>query len=91
VRANLTGAEYTLAVPACLYEAGLRTFQDIGDEWFAPQERVRKRILFVSHDSDEALKLGDKVSILEGGAIVQIRRAPRKSAHRAQGRLRTTA
>ncbi len=28
-------------------------------------------ILFVSHDLDEALKLGDKVTILEGGRIVQ--------------------
>ncbi|HEX4388105.1 MAG TPA: choline ABC transporter permease subunit [Steroidobacteraceae bacterium] len=35
IRANLTGAKYTLAVPAYLYEAGLRTFQDI--ERFAPQ------------------------------------------------------
>ena len=41
------------------------------DELLALQERVRKTILFVSHDLDEALKLGDKVSILEGGRIVQ--------------------
>jgi glycine betaine/proline transport system ATP-binding protein len=34
--------------------------------------RVRKTILFVSHDLDEALKLGDKVTILEGGRIVQV-------------------
>jgi glycine betaine/proline transport system ATP-binding protein len=37
------------------------------DELLALQERVRKTILFVSHDLDEALKLGDKVTILEGG------------------------
>jgi glycine betaine/proline transport system ATP-binding protein len=41
------------------------------DELLALQERVRKTILFVSHDLDEALKLGDQVSILEGGRIVQ--------------------
>ena len=41
------------------------------DELLALQERVRKTILFVSHDLDEALKLGDKVTILEGGRIVQ--------------------
>ena len=29
VRANLTGAKYTLAVPAYLYDAGLKTFADI--------------------------------------------------------------
>jgi len=32
---NLTGAKYTLAVPAYTYEAGLRTFNDI--QRFAPQ------------------------------------------------------
>jgi glycine betaine/proline transport system ATP-binding protein len=41
------------------------------DELLILQERVRKTILFVSHDLDEALKLGDKVTILEGGRIVQ--------------------
>ena len=41
------------------------------DELLALQERVRKTILFVSHDLDEALKLGDKVTIMEGGRIVQ--------------------
>jgi ABC-type proline/glycine betaine transport system ATPase subunit len=41
------------------------------DELLTLQERVRKTILFVSHDLDEALKLGDKVTILEGGRIVQ--------------------
>jgi len=41
------------------------------DELLALQERVKKTILFVSHDLDEALKLGDKISILEAGRIVQ--------------------
>ncbi|MBV9345763.1 MAG: ATP-binding cassette domain-containing protein [Gammaproteobacteria bacterium] len=41
------------------------------DELLALQERVRKTILFVSHDLDEALKLGDRVTIMEGGRIVQ--------------------
>ena len=41
------------------------------DELLVLQERVRKTILFVSHDLDEALKLGDKVTIMEGGRIVQ--------------------
>jgi len=41
------------------------------DELLALQERVKKTILFVSHDLDEALKLGDKITILEGGRIVQ--------------------
>jgi glycine betaine/proline transport system ATP-binding protein len=41
------------------------------DELLALQARVKKTILFVSHDLDEALKLGDQVTILEGGRIVQ--------------------
>ena len=41
------------------------------DELLELQERLRKTILFVSHDLDEALKIGDRISILEGGRIVQ--------------------
>jgi len=41
------------------------------DELLALQQHVKKTILFVSHDLDEALKLGDRISILEGGRIVQ--------------------
>ena len=41
------------------------------DELSALQERVKKTILFVTHDLDEALKLGDQITVLEGGRIVQ--------------------
>ena len=41
------------------------------DELLALQERVKKTIVFVSHDLDEALKLGDRITIMEGGRIVQ--------------------
>jgi glycine betaine/proline transport system ATP-binding protein len=41
------------------------------DELLQLQRQVRKTILFVSHDLDEALKLGNRISILEGGRIVQ--------------------
>src|SRR5271166_514788 len=40
-------------------------------ELLALQERVKKTILFVSHDLDEALRLGDRISILQSGRIVQ--------------------
>jgi glycine betaine/proline transport system ATP-binding protein len=40
-------------------------------ELLALQERVKKTILFVSHDMDEALRLGDRISILQNGRIVQ--------------------
>ncbi len=41
------------------------------DELRSLQKRVRKSILFVTHDLDEALRLGDRISVLEGGRIMQ--------------------
>lgn len=35
------------------------------------QARLKKTIVFVSHDLDEAIKLGSKIAIMEGGRIVQ--------------------
>ena len=41
------------------------------DELLELQARVKKTILFVSHDLDEALRLGDHISILQNGRIIQ--------------------
>ncbi len=41
------------------------------DELLELQARVKKTILFVSHDLDEALRLGDRITILQNGRIVQ--------------------
>jgi len=41
------------------------------DELLALQQRLKKTIIFVSHDLDEALKLGSHIAIMEGGRIVQ--------------------
>jgi glycine betaine/proline transport system ATP-binding protein len=41
------------------------------DELIALQRRVKKTIVFVTHDLDEALKLGNQISVLQGGRIVQ--------------------
>ncbi len=41
------------------------------DELLQLQERLKKTILFVSHDLDEAIKLGNRIVIMEGGRIVQ--------------------
>jgi glycine betaine/proline transport system ATP-binding protein len=35
------------------------------------QARVKKTIVFVSHDLDEALRLGDRITILQNGRIIQ--------------------
>lgn len=41
------------------------------DELLDLQEKLRRTIIFVSHDLDEALKLGNRIAIMEGGEIVQ--------------------
>ena len=41
------------------------------DELLALQDRLKRTILFVSHDLDEAFKLGNRIGIMEGGRIVQ--------------------
>ena len=41
------------------------------DELLELQERLRRTIVFVSHDLDEAFKLGNRIAIMEGGRIVQ--------------------
>ncbi len=41
------------------------------DELLALQRTLRRTIVFVSHDLDEAFKLGDRIAIMEGGRIIQ--------------------
>ncbi len=41
------------------------------DELLELQQRLKRTILFVSHDLDEAFKLGNHISIMEGGRIIQ--------------------
>jgi glycine betaine/proline transport system ATP-binding protein len=41
------------------------------DELLELQRQIRRTIIFVSHDLDEALKLGTKIAIMEGGRVVQ--------------------
>ncbi|WP_020592136.1 choline ABC transporter ATP-binding protein [Kiloniella laminariae] len=41
------------------------------DELLELQRNLKKTIIFVSHDLDEALKIGTHIAIMEGGRIVQ--------------------
>ena len=42
------------------------------DEFLRLQRQVRKTVVFVTHDIDEAIKMGDRIAILrEGGALAQ--------------------
>lgn len=41
------------------------------DELFSLQQKLKKTIVFVTHDMDEALKLGDRICIMKDGVILQ--------------------
>ncbi|MEM6388303.1 MAG: choline ABC transporter ATP-binding protein [Pseudomonadota bacterium] len=41
------------------------------DELLELQDRLKRTIIFVSHDLDEAFKIGNRIAIMEGGRIVQ--------------------
>ncbi len=41
------------------------------DELLQLQKTLKKTIIFVSHDLEEALKIGNHITIMEGGRIVQ--------------------
>lgn len=48
------------------------TREHVQDEFLALHERIRKTVIFVSHDIDEAVKMGDRVAIFrEGGRLAQ--------------------
>tara|TARA_R110001583_G_scaffold9433_11_gene44812 strand:- start:276 stop:1454 length:1179 start_codon:yes stop_codon:yes gene_type:complete len=44
---------------------------DLQDELLRLQQQLQKTVLFVSHDLDEALKLGNHIAIMKDGVIVQ--------------------
>jgi glycine betaine/proline transport system ATP-binding protein len=45
--------------------------QGLQDELLELQNKLQKTIVFVSHDLDEALKLGSRIAIMKDGRIVQ--------------------
>jgi len=45
---------------------------DMQDELLELQQKMSKTIVFITHDLDEALKIGDRVAIMKEGAVVQI-------------------
>lgn len=42
------------------------------DEFLRIQEKIRKTIVFVTHDVEEAIKMGDTIAVLKSGKIVQL-------------------
>jgi glycine betaine/proline transport system ATP-binding protein len=46
--------------------------RDMQDELIRLQRDLRKTIVFITHDLDEALRLGDHIAILKDGRLVQV-------------------
>ncbi|WP_033069516.1 quaternary amine ABC transporter ATP-binding protein [Thalassospira australica] len=47
---------------------------DMQDELMKLQAELHKTIVFITHDLDEALKIGDRIAILKDGKLVQVGR-----------------
>ncbi|KGE70789.1 quaternary amine ABC transporter ATP-binding protein [Spirochaeta lutea] len=45
---------------------------DMQDELLSLESQVHKTILFITHDLDEALKMGDRIVLMKDGRVVQI-------------------
>ena len=41
------------------------------DEFLGIQQRLKKTIVFVTHDLDEAIRMGDRIALLKDGKVVQ--------------------
>ena len=46
--------------------------RDMQDQLLDLQARLNKTIVFITHDLDEALRLGDRIAILKDGKILQV-------------------
>ena len=46
--------------------------KEMKDELLNLQNKLGKTVLFITHDLDEALKLGDRIAIMKNGEIVQV-------------------
>ena len=46
--------------------------RDMQDDLLELQERVQKTIIFITHDLNEALRIGDRIALMRDGKIMQI-------------------
>ena len=67
------------------------TRERLQDEFLRLQERVRKTIVFVTHDIDEAIKMGDRIAILRQGGHLAQYEPPEEILSRPGRRLRRAA
>ena len=58
------------------------------DEFLRLQEKVKKTVVFVTHDIDEAIKMGDRIAILREGGVLAQYDTPARDPHPPRRRLR---
>lgn len=46
--------------------------RDMQDELVELQDRMQKTIIFITHDLDEALRIGDRIALMKDGSVEQI-------------------
>ncbi|WP_223068166.1 quaternary amine ABC transporter ATP-binding protein [Paenibacillus caui] len=59
--------------------------RDMQDELLDLQEKMKKTIVFITHDLDEALRIGDRIALMRDGAVVQIGTPEEIMIHPANG------
>ncbi len=45
---------------------------EMQDELLKLQSRHQRTVIFISHDLDEAMRIGDRIAIMQGGEVVQV-------------------
>ncbi len=61
------------------------TREQLQDELIRIQSEMHKTIVFVTHDMDEALKLGDRIAIMKDGELLQLDTPDQLLNHPAHG------
>ncbi|MFB7828792.1 quaternary amine ABC transporter ATP-binding protein [Streptomyces hydrogenans] len=46
--------------------------RDMQDQLLVLQKKLKKTIVFITHDLNEAMRIGDRVAVMRGGRIVQL-------------------
>ncbi|WNS74990.1 glycine betaine/L-proline ABC transporter ATP-binding protein [Bacillus sp. DTU_2020_1000418_1_SI_GHA_SEK_038] len=46
--------------------------KDMQDELLEIQEQYKKTIIFITHDLDEALRIGDRIALMKDGSVIQL-------------------
>jgi len=62
--------------------------REMQDEFLRLQKLLRKTILFITHDFDEAIRLADRIGIMKDGYLVQLSRPEEMILHPANDYVR---